>query len=55
MKINDEELEKFIEMFGDQIPDYKHYPRTFMYYFNMFKFLTEETPECTEPTKLKPE
>ena len=35
-KPTDEQLEELIEMFGDQLPDYNHYPRQFLYYWQIY-------------------
>jgi len=33
-----EQIQEFLDMFGDQLPDPKHYPRQFQYYVLLYKF-----------------
>jgi hypothetical protein len=37
-KPSDEEIKEFLEEYEDRIPNPTHYPKQFMYYWNMFKF-----------------
>lgn len=34
----DQQVEEFIKMFGDSLPDPDHYPRTFAYFVRLYKF-----------------
>lgn len=34
----DQEIQEFIDMFGDSLPDPEHYPRTFAYFVRLYRF-----------------
>jgi hypothetical protein len=38
---SDEEIKEFLEEYEDRIPDPTHYPKCFMYYWNLFKYTKE--------------
>lgn len=36
MKVSDTQIQEFIDMFGDSLPNYEHEPRKFLYYWQLY-------------------
>lgn len=47
MKPSDEDIQEFVDMYGDLCPNPKHYPQSFKYYWALFE---RNRPRGTEVT-----
>lgn len=36
MRVTNEQLQEFLDKFGDVLPNYEHEPRKFMHYWNLY-------------------
>ena len=41
-KMSDKEIDEFIKMFKGVMPDPDNYPKTFDYYYNLYKHIKEK-------------
>lgn len=42
MKWTDEEIKRFVDYFGNQLPNPTNYPKTFSYYVKLWRYINRE-------------
>lgn len=50
MKVTDTQIQEFLDMFGDDLPNYEHEPRKFIHYWNIY-MLEQRRKEWEQSSK----